>query len=95
MGLLQRSERISRSKQCEEKACCSSPQTLVGAHLSRSPCRQCAGSAGMRATVRVETNKRNIDGSYFKVKHSSAHTTCNIMAIIHNLKSSGSLGFLW
>lgn len=38
---------ISRNRQCGEKACYSSPQTLVGAHRFHSPCRQCAGSAGV------------------------------------------------
>lgn len=37
---------LSRSRQCEGKACCFCPQTLVGARRFHSPCRRCAGSAG-------------------------------------------------
>lgn len=37
----------SRSRRCEEKAGCSSPQTLAGALRFHSPCRLCAGSAGL------------------------------------------------
>lgn len=38
---------LSRSRQCEGKACCFCPQTLVGARRFHSPCRRCAGSAGV------------------------------------------------
>lgn len=49
---------ISRNRQCEEKVCCSSPQTLEGAHRFHSPCRQCAGSAKWK--------KRNIEHSWYE-----------------------------
>lgn len=45
---------VSRSRRCEGKACYSSPRTLGGAPLFRSPCLLCAGSAGLEMEAHLK-----------------------------------------